>query len=129
MRMAAAHYRQLRKEYPRIRLEVSGKRGISALRFRRIEVDQTYMQFEDKPTFGEVQEIANRYLAEFLHGELDRVDIVYTKFLSSARQAATVETLLPLQSLVDQPNGRKRPAAGSRPVEVRIPAFSGEHPG
>jgi F-type H+-transporting ATPase subunit gamma len=32
-------------------------------------------------------------------GEVDRLDVAYTKFLSSARQEAVVETLLPLSSL------------------------------
>ena len=32
-------------------------------------------------------------------GEVDRLDVAYTKFLSSARQKAVVETLLPLSSL------------------------------
>lgn len=103
MRLAAIHYRQLRQEFPHVRLEVSGKRGISALRFRRIEVDQAYMQFEDKPTFAQVSEIADGYLSGFLQGQWDRVDVVYTKFISSSRQAATVETLLPLESLVEAP--------------------------
>lgn len=99
MRLATAHYRELKTQFAATRLEVSGKRGISALRFRRIDIDQTFTQFEDKPRFDEVEGVANRYLDEFISGRVDRIDIAYTKFLNASRQIATVETLLPLASL------------------------------
>ena len=99
MRLGTAHYRQLKREFGSIRLEVSGKRGISALKFRRVSIDEMFYQFEDKPRFDEVEVIANRYLQEFISGRIDRIDIVYTKFLTASRQAATVETLLPLQAI------------------------------
>lgn len=80
-------------------LEVSGKRGISGMKFRDIPVDASYLQFDDQPKYEEVEEIANNYLKEYAAGTLDRLDVVYTRFVSSARQIATVETLLPLGSL------------------------------
>ena len=84
---------------PQVTLEVSGKRGISAFRFRKIMPDRTFTQFEDKPSFGEIDVLANRYLEEYITGQLDRLDVAYTRFESIARQVATVETLLPLASL------------------------------
>ncbi len=59
----------------------------------------TYTHFEDKPSFDEVDVIANRYLDEYVTGKLDRLDVVYTKFVSIARQHVAVETLLPLRRL------------------------------
>ena len=41
---------------------IAGKRGITAFRFRGIVPDQTYTHFEDKPSFEQVDELANRYL-------------------------------------------------------------------
>ena len=83
------------------RLEVSGKRGISAMKFRDIEIDESYTHFEDQPKFEEVDVIASRFLDDYSTGKLDRLDVVYTRFVSSSRQVATVETLLPLGSLSD----------------------------
>ena len=80
-------------------LEVSGKRGISGFKFRDIPVDTSYTHFEDQPKFIEVDEIADRLIRSYIGGEIDRLDVVYTKFLTSARQEATVETLLPLGNL------------------------------
>jgi F-type H+-transporting ATPase subunit gamma len=83
----------------RVRLEVSGKRGISAFRFRRIPCDERFTHFEDKPGFGEVELLANRYLEAYAARRLDRLDVVYTRFENLSRQHATVETLLPLGAL------------------------------
>jgi F-type H+-transporting ATPase subunit gamma len=101
IRQAVPHIKQMRvqEKIPNLRLEVSGKRGISALRFRQIAVDQTFTQFDDSPAYDEIEEIANGYLDAYTVGELDRVDVIYTRFESSSRQEAVVETLLPLGSL------------------------------
>lgn len=99
IRLALVRRRELQKQFANLRMEVSGKRGIGAMRFRKLPVDEAYTEFEDKPTFDEVEVLANRFLDLFITGELDRVDVVYTRFVSSSRQVATVETLLPLESL------------------------------
>ena len=103
---------QLRGAVPAARLEVSGKRGIAAFKFRGITPDVTYTHFEDRPAFDEVDVLASRYLDEYASGSLDRLDVAYMKFESSARQAVAVETLLPLASL--EGAGQQGPAgAGS----------------
>jgi F-type H+-transporting ATPase subunit gamma len=78
------------------RLEVSGKRGIAFCRFRGTPMDATYLQFEDRPQFDQVEVLANNFIGMFLRGEVDRVDVAYTKFINSARQEAVVQTLLPM---------------------------------
>ena len=99
LRLSNARRREMVDEVPDFRLEVSGKRGISAFRFRKIEPDETFTHFEDRPTFDEVDVLADRYLAAYEAGQLDRLDVVYTKFETLSRQHAVVETLLPLGGL------------------------------
>jgi len=116
IRLAAPRIAEIKAAVPNLRLEVSGKRGIAALKFRKIEVHQTYTTFEDQPKFDEVEAIANRYLEQYAAGELDRLDVAYTKFVSISKQVAIVETLLPLGSLTDNESGKekaKEAAAGS----------------
>jgi F-type H+-transporting ATPase subunit gamma len=96
LRLAQARFSELRKMVPELRLEVSGKRGISAFRFRKNQPDETFTHFEDKPRFEEVDALATRYLEGFQAGPLDRLDVAYTKFESLSHQHAVVETLLPL---------------------------------
>ena len=38
--------------------------------------------------FDEVEELANRYIADYIAGKIDRVDVAYMKFLNAARQIA-----------------------------------------
>ena len=50
----------------------SGKRSIAAYKYRAIESTQKFTHFEDKPSFAEVDVLANRYLEEYATGKLDR---------------------------------------------------------
>jgi F-type H+-transporting ATPase subunit gamma len=99
IRMAVARIQELKGSVPTVLVDVSGKRGISAFRFRQVAVHHTYTKFDDQPKFQEVDEIAARYLHDYATGKLDRLDVAYTRFISVAKQAACVETLLPLGSL------------------------------
>jgi len=90
---------ELKESVPSVRVEVSGKRGITAFNFRKLHVDAGYLHFDDKPKFSDVEVIANDLLERYAAGELDRLDVAYTQFVSSSKQNAVVETLLPLGSL------------------------------
>ncbi len=107
---------QLQEEVPSCRLEISGKRGISAFKFRGIKGDVTFTNFEDRPAFDEIDVIATRYLDEYITGRLDRLDIVYTKFESISRQRVAIETLLPLGAIAGPDTGKAGGAqtSGSR---------------
>jgi len=95
-------------------LEIAGKRGIAYFRFRGVAADATYNQFEDRPQFDEVDVLANRYIGMFVRGEIDRLDVAYTQFVTSARQQAVVETLLPMSAAqVGQAGPSVRPVGGA----------------
>ena len=83
------------------KFEISGKRGISAMKFRNINIDAMYTQFEDRPAFEEVAVIADRLMEEFISGRMDRLEVVYTKFVSISKQIAVSETLLPFSQPAD----------------------------
>ena len=99
LRKAIARLRELRAEGKNVTLEVSGKRGINAMKYEKVQVAKTFTQFEDKPSFDEVNEIANRYLAGFVAGTLHRLEVAYQSFQTAARQSPVVETILPFGDL------------------------------
>jgi len=115
IRSAIARQAEVKGSIPDLKLEVSGKRGIAAFKFRKISVSQTFTKFEDQPRFADVEQMANRYLSAYVAGELDRLDVAYTKFLSMSKQVAVVETLLPLGSLGGEEKAQK--AAGESMYE------------
>ncbi|MFO1004332.1 MAG: ATP synthase F1 subunit gamma [Planctomycetaceae bacterium] len=96
LRQAMARLREFKAAGKKVHLEVSGKRGLATMKYEKIPVDRAYTQFEDKPGFDEVNEIASRFVADFISGKIHRLDIVYQKFQSAARQVPVVETILPI---------------------------------
>jgi F-type H+-transporting ATPase subunit gamma len=108
---------ELQQSVPNCRLELVGKRGIAAFKFRGIKADVTYTHFEDRPAFDEVDVIASRYLDDYATGRLDRLDVIYTKFESVARQHVAVETLLPLSAIggTGATTGTGAPPSGTHP--------------
>ncbi|MCY2942678.1 MAG: ATP synthase F1 subunit gamma [Planctomycetota bacterium] len=76
-------------------LELSGKRAISFFKYQQIVPVATYINFEDKPRFDEVEPLADKFIREFVAGNVDAVDVAYMKFLNPARQFPVVETILP----------------------------------
>ncbi len=102
-------------------MELSGKRGITFFRYQGVRAEQSFTHFEDKPKFEEVEELANRYLAGFIAGSIDRVEVAYMKFINAARQTVMVETLLPLSSAAPPVTRR-----GGEPVTVAPAAIEYE---
>lgn len=106
-----------------VHLEVSGKRGISFLKFQKQDMATTYTHFEDKVAFAEVDVLATRYIEQYIKGEIDFVDVAYVRFLSAARQVATLETLLPLGSVATEP-GSEKAKAGDKGKGAAAPSKS-----
>ncbi|GHT21742.1 ATP synthase gamma chain [Planctomycetales bacterium] len=102
MRLAVNRLKSFQHDYAGVTLEVSGKRGISAFKFRGAEIDKTYVHLQDKPALAQVEELADHYLELFLTDKIDRLDICYTKFETMSRQYAVIETLLPVTELTSE---------------------------
>jgi F-type H+-transporting ATPase subunit gamma len=115
---------ELQQTVPNCRIEIVGKRGIAALKFRGIEAAASFTHFEDRPTFDEVDVLTSRYLDDYAMGRLDRLDVAYTKFVSIARQYATVETLLPLTAIggAEAAGTSTEPMTGRRAVYEFLPS-------
>jgi F-type H+-transporting ATPase subunit gamma len=99
LRAAVPRIRELKESIGNVTVDVSGKRGINGLKFRGIETAGNYTQFEDQPAYDEVDKIASGFLEQYITGQFDRLDVIYTRFISTSRQEATIETLLPFGSL------------------------------
>lgn len=108
LRVAQQRIRDFAAAGTKLQLEVSGKRGIGFFRFQRQPLDKQYTHFEDRPTFEEVDVLANRYIEQYVRNEIDRLDVAYVKFTSIARQTPVVETLLPIGKLTEEKQPRDR---------------------
>src|SRR5579875_3200109 len=75
----------------------SGRRPASSLAFRGLEVVESFTGFTDRPAYADARAIAERLMAAYIDGEVDRVDIFYNGYVSALSQQIRRETLLPLQ--------------------------------
>ena len=75
----------------------SGRRGVSSLSFRGRDVVGAYTGFTERPAYADARNIASDLMAAYVDGDVDRVEIVYNKYISPLTQQVTHETLLPLQ--------------------------------
>ncbi len=93
-------------------VEVSGKRGIAYLKFKSVAADEQYTHFEDKPTFHEVEVLADRFIEQYVSGKIDFLDVAYTQFESASRQTAVLESLLPITALTSDETETDESATG-----------------
>ena len=60
---------------------------------------EDYQKLADKPSYAPAAALAESLMEAFREGRLDRVDLVYNHFVSSGKQVAVRETLLPMGSV------------------------------
>jgi len=78
------------------RLVTVGRKAQSFFRFRRLEVEQSFIGFSDRPAFSDAKRVAEAITPPFLEEEVDQVLVVSTRFFSAGRQAVETRQLLPL---------------------------------
>jgi F-type H+-transporting ATPase subunit gamma len=76
---------------------VIGRRGNSALSFRGETVESAFTGFTDQPAFANAREIGDRLAASYVDEEIDRVELIYNRYVSPLTQYVRRHTLLPLQ--------------------------------
>jgi F-type H+-transporting ATPase subunit gamma len=76
---------------------VVGRRGNSTMQFRGENVAHSYVGFTDRPAFSDAREISQDLIQEYVDGEIDRVDLVYNRYVSPLTQYVRRQTLLPLE--------------------------------
>ena len=96
LRHAFALDRSLRSEGVEVRWLVSGRKGRSTLTFRRYEIDQAWIGFSDRPSYHDAQAIAHRITELYESEEVDRVVLVYNRFVSALTQKVVEQDVLPI---------------------------------
>src|SRR4051795_11989113 len=89
--------RDLRTEGKDVRFSVVGRRGVSTMRFRGEELQSDYVGFTDRPGFANAREIADDLVASYIDRDLNRVDLIYNRYVSPLTQYVRRQTLLPVQ--------------------------------
>ena len=97
IREGARLKRELRDEGTQVVFSVVGRRGNSTMQFRGETVAHSYVGFTDRPAFSDAREISHDLIQSYVDGEVDRVDLVYNRYVSPLTQYVRRQTLLPLE--------------------------------
>jgi F-type H+-transporting ATPase subunit gamma len=89
--------RDFRRDGADVAFLAVGRRGVSALTFRNEELLGSYTGFTDRPGFANAREIGERLTSEYVDENLDRVELIYNRYVSPLTQYVRRQTLLPLQ--------------------------------
>jgi F-type H+-transporting ATPase subunit gamma len=98
---------------------VSGRRGVSSLTFRGFDVVEGFTGFSEQPSYADARRIAEKLIAAYTDGEVDRVEVFYNHFISAMTQEVTRETLLPLQQASVMQDEEDEEAGGTEQRDKR----------
>ncbi len=96
LRLALRQVRAAEERGAAVDLHTVGKKAQAFFKFQRIAVAERH-PLGDNPSYEDVERLANQFIDAFTAGAYDTVRVVSMKFISNARQEATVTDLLPLR--------------------------------
>jgi F-type H+-transporting ATPase subunit gamma len=78
-----------------------GRKGRDAMRRSGVPIAAHFATFGDRPTFADVLPLARLVTDDFLANTYSRVDIVFSRFVSTLVQKPELQTILPIQPAAD----------------------------
>ncbi|HVW88115.1 MAG TPA: F0F1 ATP synthase subunit gamma [Gaiellaceae bacterium] len=107
IRRSLALQREHRAEGREVVWFSTGRKAASTLRFRRMNVSQSWTGFSERPAYGDAQAIAHAVSEAYTSGEVDAVYVVYNAFVSALTQKVTVRELLPIPTDLLEQSGEE----------------------
>jgi F-type H+-transporting ATPase subunit gamma len=91
-------------------LFVVGRKAEGYFRYRNYRIEGAFTGFSDNPTYEHARAIAAAVEPPFLAGEIDMVELVYTRFVSAGFQEVVRRPLMPLDRETLDPEVDRRAA-------------------
>jgi F-type H+-transporting ATPase subunit gamma len=99
-------------------LFVVGRKAEGYFRYRNYRIEGAFTGFSDNPTYEHARAIAAAVEPGFLAGEIDLVELVYTRFVSAGFQEVVRRPLMPLDRETLDPGAASRAAAAPASPDV-----------
>lgn len=96
IKRAEIRAKELKAEGLDYKFVIVGRKASQFFQRREYPITATFMGLEQIPTATEATNIADELLSLFLSQSVDRIELVYTKFVSLVSSRPVVQTLLPL---------------------------------
>src|SRR3954462_335362 len=97
VRAANRRRNEVREDGHDIAWYASGRRGVSSIQFRGLDLAGGYPGFPDRPSYADARRISDDLIAAYVDGKVDRVEMFYNGYISPLTQEVRREVLLPLQ--------------------------------
>lgn len=85
---------ELGREYS---LTIVGRRGRDYFRKQPVDIRTSHVQIYGKIDISFINKMTSEFTTRYLNGEVDEVYMIYTRFISVARQVPTIVQLIPIE--------------------------------
>jgi F-type H+-transporting ATPase subunit gamma len=75
-----------------------GRKAEGYFRFRGYKLGQAFNGFSDQPGYEDARAIGEHVVELFVSGQVDKVELVYTRFISAGSQEVVLRPLVPLSA-------------------------------
>jgi F-type H+-transporting ATPase subunit gamma len=96
IRRAETRAKELQAEGINHRYVLVGRKATQYFERRNQPIEATFTGLEQIPTAAEASQIADQLLSMFLSDSVDKVELIYTRFVSLISSRPVIQTLLPL---------------------------------
>jgi F-type H+-transporting ATPase subunit gamma len=79
-------------------IEVVGKKGANTLKFNGFTGFTHHTHFGDKPSYEDVERLAQSFIDAFVAGKVSAVRVIYMRYISAGKQTPEVLQLLPFSA-------------------------------
>lgn len=97
-----------------------GKKVEDAIRKLGFRVEGDFQQMADKPSYQDAADLATGLMNRFIRGDVDKVELLYNHFKSTATQVLTRETYLPIDL------NKRRKEDGEKTTDFILEPSAGE---
>lgn len=75
-----------------------GRKAESYFKFREYRLGEKFAGFSDNPTYDDAKAIGQHVVGLFSSGHVDKVELVYTRFITAGNQEVVLRPLVPLSA-------------------------------
>ena len=75
---------------------ITGTKGRNYFKYRGVKMAKVYEHLSDHPKFFDAREMSREFISKFVVGEVDKIIVCYTKFISTVEHKPTVQQILPI---------------------------------
>jgi F-type H+-transporting ATPase subunit gamma len=90
-----------------------GRKGESYFRYRNYRIDAAFEGMSDQPTYEDARQVAAKVIEAYQEGDVDRIELVFTRFLSVGTQRPVIRRFVPLDrsAIEEQTEAHEGPTA------------------